>query len=113
MSVCLCVCVSVSVCEEETERERVFFFVFVSLCVYVCVCVCVCVCVYLEDQVDICGESLDSVEAGNEGDGQAAPLVHLSPQEKVPLQVIRTEVVLTGDTHTHTLTGQVLSMTSS
>jgi len=34
------------------------------------------------------------VEAGDEADGQEALLVHLPPQEEVPLQVVEAEVVL-------------------
>lgn len=50
---------------------------------------------YLHDEVDVHGEGLNSVEAGNEGDGEEALGVHLPPQEEVPLQVVEAEVVLT------------------
>lgn len=36
------------------------------------------------------------MEAGDEGDGEEALRVHLSPQEEVSLQVVEAEVVLTG-----------------
>lgn len=51
---------------------------------------------YLHDEADVHGEGLNSVEAGNEGDGEEALRVHLSPQEEVPLQIVEAEVVLTG-----------------
>ncbi len=50
---------------------------------------------YFQDEVDVGGEGLHSVETGDEADGQEAPHVHLSPQEEVPLQVVQAEVVLT------------------
>lgn len=50
---------------------------------------------YFHDEGDIHGESLHSVEAGDEGDGEEALRVHLSPQEEVPFQVVEAEVVLT------------------
>lgn len=37
------------------------------------------------------------MEAGDEGDGEEALRVHLSPQEEVSLQVVEAEVVLTGE----------------
>lgn len=36
------------------------------------------------------------MEAGDEGDGEEALRIHLSPQEKVSLQVVEAEVVLAG-----------------
>lgn len=51
---------------------------------------------YLHDEADVHGEGLHSVEAGDEGDGEEALRIHLSPQEEVPLQVVEAEVVLTG-----------------
>ena len=51
---------------------------------------------YLHDEADVHGEGLDSVEAGDEGDGEEALHVHLSPQEEVSLQVVEAEVVFTG-----------------
>lgn len=48
---------------------------------------------YLHDEVDVHGEGLNSVEAGDEGDGEEALGVHLPPQEEVPLQVVEAEVV--------------------
>lgn len=36
------------------------------------------------------------MEAGDEGDGEEALRVHLSPQEEVSLQVVEAEVVFTG-----------------
>lgn len=50
---------------------------------------------YLHDEADVHGEGLHSVEAGDEGDGEEALRVHLSPQEEVSLQVVEAEVVLT------------------
>lgn len=35
------------------------------------------------------------METGDECDGQEALLIHLPPQEEVPLQVVQAEVVLT------------------
>lgn len=52
---------------------------------------------YLYDEVDVSGEGLDSVEAGDERDGEEALRVHFSPQEEVSLQVMVAEVVLTGE----------------
>lgn len=49
---------------------------------------------YLHDEVEVGGEGLHSVETGDEEDGQEALLVHLPPQEEVPLQVVQAEVVL-------------------
>lgn len=37
------------------------------------------------------------MEAGDEGDGEEALGIHLSPQEEVSLQVVEAEVVLTGE----------------
>lgn len=51
---------------------------------------------YLHDEADVHGEGLHSVEAGDEGDGEEALRIHLSPQEEVSLQVVEAEVVLTG-----------------
>lgn len=51
---------------------------------------------YLHNEVDVCGESLHSVEAGDEGDGEEALHVHLPPQEEVSFQIVEAEVVLTG-----------------
>lgn len=51
---------------------------------------------YLHDEVDVHGEGLNSVEAGDEGDGEEALRVHLSPQEEVPLQIVEAEVIFTG-----------------
>ena len=56
---------------------------------------------YLHDKVDVGGEGLDSVEAGDEGDGEEALHIHLPPQEEVPLQVVEAEVVLTGRERQH------------
>jgi hypothetical protein len=42
------------------------------------------------------------VEAGDQSDGQEAFLVHLPPQEEVPLQVVQAEVVLAGTRRTGT-----------
>lgn len=52
---------------------------------------------YLHDEADVHGESLHSMEAGDEGDGEEALGIHLSPQEEVSLQVVEAEVVLTGE----------------
>lgn len=52
-------------------------------------------CAYFQDEVDVGGEGLHSVEAGDESDGQEAFLIHLPPQEEVTLQVVQAEVVLT------------------
>lgn len=52
-------------------------------------------CTYFQNEVDVGGEGLHSVETGNESDGQEALLIHLPPQEKVTLQVVQAEVVLT------------------
>lgn len=49
---------------------------------------------YLHDEVDVHGEGLHSVEAGDEGDGEEALRVHLPPQEEVSLQVVEAEIVL-------------------
>lgn len=49
---------------------------------------------YLHDEVEVGGEGLHPVETGDEEDGQEALLVHLPPQEEVPLQVVQAEVVL-------------------
>lgn len=57
---------------------------------------------YLHDEADVHGEGLNSVEAGDEGDGEEALRVHLSPQEEVPLQIVETEVIFTGQQE-HTL----------
>lgn len=56
---------------------------------------------YLHDEADVHGEGLHSVEAGDEGDGEEALRIHLSPQEEVSLQVVEAEVVLTGGGQTH------------
>lgn len=50
---------------------------------------------HLHDDVDVHGEGLNSVEAGDERDGEKALGVHLSPQEEVTLQIVEAEVVLT------------------
>lgn len=52
-------------------------------------------CAYFYNEVDVGGEGLHSVETGDESDGQEALLIHLPPQEEVPLQVVQAEVVLT------------------
>lgn len=54
---------------------------------------------YLHDEVDVHGEGLHSVEAGDERDGQEALSVHLPPQEEISLQIVETEVVLTAGGH--------------
>lgn len=59
---------------------------------------------YLNDEVDVCGESLHSVEAGDEGDGEEALCVHLPPQEEVSFQIVKAEVVFAaGDRSRNTL----------
>ena len=50
---------------------------------------------YLHDEAEVCGQGLDSVEAGDQRDGQVALGVHLPAQEEVALQVVEAEVVLT------------------
>lgn len=50
---------------------------------------------HLHDDVDVHGEGLNSVEAGDERDGEEALGVHLSPQEEVTLQIVEAEVVFT------------------
>lgn len=50
---------------------------------------------YLHNEVDVGGESLHSVETGDESNRQEALLIHLPPQEEVPLQVVKAKVVLT------------------
>lgn len=52
--------------------------------------------IYLHDEADVGGEGLNSVEAGDEGDGEETLRVHLPPEEEVSLQVVEAEVVLTG-----------------
>lgn len=52
-------------------------------------------CAYFQNEVDVGGEGLHSVETGNESNGQEALLIHFPPQEEVPFQVIKAEVVLT------------------
>lgn len=51
---------------------------------------------YLEDEIDVCRESLHPVEAGYQGNRQESIIIHLSSQEKVPFKVFWAEVVLTG-----------------
>lgn len=56
-------------------------------------------CAYFQNEGDVGGESLHSVETGNESNRQKALLIHLPTQEEIPLQVVHAEVVLTaGDT---------------
>lgn len=50
---------------------------------------------YLNDEADVSGEGLHSVEAGDEGDGEETLRVHFSPQEEVSLQIVEAKVVLT------------------
>lgn len=50
---------------------------------------------YLHNEVDISGESLNSVEACNERYGKEALCIHFPPQEEIPLQVMDAEVVFT------------------
>lgn len=50
---------------------------------------------YLHNEVDVHGEGLNSVEAGDERDGEEAQGVHLPPQEEVTLQIVEAEVVFT------------------
>ena len=57
---------------------------------------------HLQDEAEVGGESLHTVEAGDQSDGQEAFLVHLPPQEEVPLQVVQAEVVLAGTRRTGT-----------
>lgn len=52
-------------------------------------------CAYFHNEVDVGGEGLHSVEAGDESDGQETLLIHLPPQEEITLQVVQAEVVLT------------------
>lgn len=52
---------------------------------------------YVQNEADIRGEGLHSVETGDESNGQEALLIHLPPQEEVPLQVVQAEVVLTAE----------------
>ena len=51
-------------------------------------------CAYFQNEVDVSGEGLHSVETGDESNGQEALLIHLPPQEEVALQVVQAEVVL-------------------
>lgn len=53
---------------------------------------------YLQNDVDVGSERLNSVETGDEADGQETLLIHLPPQEKVALQVVQAEVVLSTET---------------
>lgn len=57
---------------------------------------------HLHDEVDVHGEGLDSVEAGDERDGEEALGVHLPPQEEVTFQIVEAEVVLTAAVDTGT-----------
>lgn len=50
-------------------------------------------CPHLDDEADVGGQCLHTVEAGNQCDGQEAIRVHLAAQEEVSLQVVHTEVV--------------------
>lgn len=64
---------------------------------------------HLHDDVDVHGEGLNSVEAGDERDGEEALCVHLSPQEEVTLQIVEAEVVFTAgakDEHKTDMTKQ-------
>lgn len=54
-------------------------------------------CAYFNNEADVGGEGLHSVETGDEANGQEALLIHLPPQEKVPFQVVQAEVVFTAD----------------
>lgn len=49
---------------------------------------------YLHDEVDVHGQSLHPVEAGDQRHGQEALRIHLPAQEEVSLQVVEAEVVL-------------------
>lgn len=63
-------------------------------------------CAYFQNEVDVGGEGLNSVETGDESDGQEALLVHFPPQEKVSLQVVQAEVVFAtggGEVRKHTI----------
>lgn len=51
---------------------------------------------YLHDEADVGGQGLNSVEAGDERDGEETLCVHLSSEEEVSLQVVKAEVILTG-----------------
>lgn len=52
---------------------------------------------HLQDEIDVGGQGLDPVEAGDQGHGQEALLVHLPAQEEVPLQVVDAEVVFAAE----------------
>ena len=65
---------------------------------------------YLQDEAEVGGECLHTVEAGDQSDGQEAFLVHLPPQEEVPLQVVQAEVVLAGTRRKSTRLGDYNGM---
>ena len=50
---------------------------------------------YLQNEIKVCSESLNSVETSNQGNRQETLLVHLSPKKEIPFQIFYTEVILT------------------
>lgn len=55
-------------------------------------------CPHLDDEADVSGQCLHTVEAGNQCDGQEAVRIHLAAQEEVSLQVVHAEVILSAGT---------------